>query len=227
MVLPEERVWVRSALKRSSDVIVSLLVLVGASPLLGLVAALIWLTIGKPILFRQERAGLNGELFTLLKFRTMRDTKDGEGTLLEDDQRITRLGSLLRSWSIDEVPELFNVLRGDMSLVGPRPLLAEYLPLYSSSQARRHEVKPGVTGLAQVKGRNDLSWEEKFELDVWYVDHWSLRLDLRVLVLTAWNVLQRKGISQKGHATMPWFVGFSDPHADVQKVDRPHRTSKV
>jgi lipopolysaccharide/colanic/teichoic acid biosynthesis glycosyltransferase len=164
-------------------------------------------SLGAPVLFRQRRTGLQGQLFTLVKFRTMRDARDRRGEPLTDAERLTRLGRILRSTSMDELPELWNVLRGDMSLVGPRPLLPEYLPLYSREQLRRHHVLPGITGWAQVNGRNELSWEEKFRLDVWYVDHRSLALDLRVLLLTVKRVLLRDGINQSGHATVSYFRG--------------------
>jgi lipopolysaccharide/colanic/teichoic acid biosynthesis glycosyltransferase len=153
------------------------------------------------------RPGLHGKPFVMLKFRTMTDQRDANGELLPDDLRLTRFGKWLRSTSLDELPELFNVLKGEMSLVGPRPLLMEYLPRYTPEQARRHEVKPGITGWAQVNGRNALSWEEKFQLDVWYVDHWNLWLDMKILLLTIWKVLKREGISAEGSATMPVFTG--------------------
>jgi lipopolysaccharide/colanic/teichoic acid biosynthesis glycosyltransferase len=162
---------------------------------------------GKPILFRQERIGAKGKPFTILKFRTMTMKRDNDGHLLPDALRLTRFGRFLRGSSLDELPELLNVLKGDMSLVGPRPLLMQYLDRYTPEQARRHEVKPGITGWAQVHGRNALTWEEKFTLDVWYVDHCSLSLDLRILLLTLWKVLKREGISQEGSATMTEFMG--------------------
>jgi len=165
------------------------------------------LTMGRPVLFRQQRPGLRGKPFTLYKFRTMRDARTASGELLPDDLRLTTFGKWLRSTSLDELPELFNVLKGEMSLVGPRPLLMEYLPRYSPEQARRHEVKPGITGWAQVNGRNALTWEEKFRMDVWYVDHWNLWLDMKIVLLTIWKVLKREGISAEGSATMPVFTG--------------------
>ena len=164
-------------------------------------------SMGSPVLFRQERPGLGGRAFWLLKFRTMRDAFDAEGRLLPDSERLTSVGRLLRATSVDELPQLINVLRGEMSLVGPRPLLMQYLARYSPRQARRHEVKPGITGLAQVRGRNALSWEEKFELDVTYVETWSLLTDLKILLQTAASVVRREGISQTGHVTMPEFLG--------------------
>ena len=182
-----------------------------ASPLLlplGLgVAALVRWKIGRPVLFRQQRPGLNGALFEILKFRTMTDQRDADGGLLPDAERLTPFGAWLRGTSLDELPEFINVLRGDMSLVGPRPLLMEYLPLYSSEQARRHEVRPGITGWAQVKGRNQLSWKEKFELDIWYVDNRSFWLDLKIIFLTIVAVLKREGIAHPGESTMPKFTG--------------------
>ena len=178
-----------------------------AAPLLLLVALLVRVKLGTPILFRQQRPGLHGVPFTLLKFRTMTNQRDVAGKLLPDDERLTRFGRWLRSTSLDELPELINVLRGEMSLVGPRPLLMRYLDRYTSEQARRHEVRPGITGWVQVNGRNALSWEEKFKLDVWYVDNLSLWLDLKIIRLTIWKVLRREGISQTGHATMEEFSG--------------------
>jgi lipopolysaccharide/colanic/teichoic acid biosynthesis glycosyltransferase len=195
--------------KRVVDVALSALGLVIVSPLLVTFALLIRLTLREKALFVQPRVGLNGEVFSLCKFRTMRTLRDAEGRLLPDEQRLTRLGRLLRSTSLDELPELFNVLKGDMSLVGPRPLLVDYLSLYTPEQARRHEVRPGITGWVQVNGRNRLTWEEKFQFDLWYVDNRSLRLDLKILALTLVHVAQRRGISQEGHATMPFFTGAS------------------
>lgn len=165
---------------------------------------------GSGVLFRQERPGLGGAPFYLIKFRTMHHATDTDGSLLRDGERLTRLGGFLRSTSLDELPELWNVLKGEMSLVGPRPLLMEYLPLYSAEQARRHEVLPGITGWAQVNGRNAISWEEKFALDVWYVDNRSFGLDLKILLLTALKVLKREGISAAGESTMPRFTGSAD-----------------
>lgn len=188
-------------LKRSIDVAVSALVLAVAAVPMAAIALAIRATMGRPVLFRQQRPGLHGRPFTLVKFRTMRA---GPGP---DAERITRLGSFLRSTSLDELPELWNVLVGDMSLVGPRPLLTHYLDLYSTEQARRHEVRPGITGLAQVEGRNALDWEERFRLDVLYVDTWSVPGDLRILLRTLVSVLKREGISADGHATMPEFTG--------------------
>lgn len=195
------------AIKRLFDILVASLALVLLSPVMFVVAVLVWLVMGRPVLFRQQRPGLHGRPFTLLKLRTMSATRDVQGNLLPDAERITALGGFLRSISLDELPELFNVLRGDMSLVGPRPLLMQYLDRYTPEQARRHEVKPGITGWAQVNGRNALTWEQKFALDVWYVDHFSLGLDARILALTAWKILKREGINQPGQATAQEFFG--------------------
>lgn len=194
-------------LKRIFDFSAALVGLFLLSPLMLVIAFLIWLTMGPPIIFRQARPGLNGKLFIMYKFRTMTDAKDECGNLLPDEKRLTPLGNFLRHYSLDELPELWNVVKGDMSLVGPRPLLPEYLPLYTPEQARRHEVKPGITGWAQINGRNAITWEEKFKLDVWYVDNWSLWLDLKILWLTIVKVLHREGISAKGYATMPKYRG--------------------
>jgi lipopolysaccharide/colanic/teichoic acid biosynthesis glycosyltransferase len=193
----------RSFFKRVSDAALGLLGLVLLSPLMLLTAALVRVSLGSPVLFRQVRPGMGGKHFTILKFRTMRDVSASEG----DACRLTPLGSLLRSTSCDELPELWNVLKGDMSLVGPRPLLTQYLERYTPEQARRHDVRPGITGLAQVSGRNALSWEEKFALDVEYVDRCSFSLDLTILALTFWKVIARKDISQPGHATAEEFMG--------------------
>jgi sugar transferase EpsL len=197
------------ASKRILDVTVSSLAIVALAPILGVLSLLVRLRLGSPICFRQWRTGLHGQLFTCLKFRTMTDARDAIGQLLQHAQRLTSLGRFLRSTSLDELPELFNVIRGEMSLVGPRPLLPQYLNRYSLEQMRRHEVKPGITGWAQINGRNALDWNRKFELDLWYVDHWTLLLDLKILARTAWQVLRRAGISTPGHATMPEFMGVS------------------
>ncbi len=193
--------------KRLLDLALTLPGLVVLSPVLGLIAVAVWINHGLPILFRQIRPGYRGEPFTVYKFRTMRTTRTPGGALLPDESRLTRLGKFLRSFSLDELPELWNVLRGEMSLVGPRPLLMQYLGRYSPEQARRHDAVPGITGWAQVNGRNAVSWEAKFALDVWYVDHWSLGLDLKILVLTLWKVISREGISQPGRATADEFMG--------------------
>ena len=189
------------------DVVLASLALLLLSPLLLFIALAVRLSLGAPVIFRQTRPGLNGRPFTLLKFRTMRNAADRDGRQLPDAVRLTPLGRVLRAASLDELPGLVNVVRGDMSLVGPRPLLMEYLPLYSAEQQRRHAVRPGITGWAQVNGRNALSWPEKFALDVYYVDHVSLWLDVRILLRTLWHVLRREGISQDGHATMETFRG--------------------
>jgi lipopolysaccharide/colanic/teichoic acid biosynthesis glycosyltransferase len=194
-------------MKRSCDVVLAAVALaILAVPMLAIAAA-VRVCLGKPVLFTQLRPGRHGTPFWLIKFRTMRAAVDDEGRPLPDEERLTRLGQWLRAASLDELPELWNVLRGDMSLVGPRPLLMEYLPLYTPEQARRHQVRPGITGWAQVNGRNALSWEQKFELDVWYVDHASSRLDLEIIALTLWKTLRCDGINQAGHATMPDFMG--------------------
>jgi sugar transferase EpsL len=198
------------AIKRVVDIVGASVGIILLAPVMLAVALLVLLTMGRPVLFRQQRPGLRGKPFTLYKFRTMRDARTASGELLPDELRLTTFGKWLRSTSLDELPELFNVLKGEMSLVGPRPLLMEYLPRYSPEQARRHEVKPGITGWAQVNGRNALSWEEKFRLDVWYVDRWNLWLDMKILLLTIWKVLKREGISAEGSATMPVFTGDSE-----------------
>ena len=176
-------------------------------PVVVLLTVLLRVTLGRLVIFSQVRIGLHGRPFQVYKFRTMNNARDGRGRLLSDRARITRLGGILRRSSLDELPQLWNVLKGEMSLVGPRPLLPEYLPLYSAFQSRRHQVNPGITGWAQVNGRNALTWERKFELDVWYVDHCSLWLDLKILWITVVRVLRRDDISQDGHVTMPEFMG--------------------
>jgi lipopolysaccharide/colanic/teichoic acid biosynthesis glycosyltransferase len=196
-----------NVLKRALDIAAAGLGLVIAAPILLVTALLVRTTLGAPVLFRQVRPGRAGRPCTMYKFRTMRAAADARGRPLPDAERLTRLGRFLRSTSLDELPELWNVLRGEMSLVGPRPLLMEYLPLYTPEQARRHEVRPGVTGWAQINGRNAISWEEKFTLDVWYVDNQSLWLDLKILLLTVKTVFVREGISQAGQATTEKFRG--------------------
>lgn len=193
--------------KRIFDLILTIPGLLLISPLLLVVSLLILVIDGRPILFKQVRPGYHGKLFNNFKFRTMTNSYDDQGNLLPDASRITRLGHFLRSTSIDELPELFNVLRGEMSLIGPRPLLVQYLDRYSPEQARRHNVLPGITGWAQVNGRNALSWQDKFRLDVWYVDHWSLLLDVKILCMTFIQTIKREGISQPGHATAEEFMG--------------------
>ena len=193
--------------KRIFDLCLAGLAIVLLWPLMLLAALGVLLSIGRPVLFTQVRPGLHARPFRILKFRTMTSGQSDDGTPLPDGERLTRFGRFLRATSLDELPELFNVLRGDMSLVGPRPLLMEYLPLYSEEQARRHEVPPGITGWAQVRGRNALGWEEKFQLDVWYVDNHSIWLDLKILWMTFVMVLKREGISHPGESTMPKFKG--------------------
>ncbi|MHB8842523.1 MAG: sugar transferase [Candidatus Aquicultor sp.] len=175
-----------------------------------MIAFLVRSTLGSPVLFRQVRPGFGGKPFTIYKFRTMKELKDQNGDLLPDENRLTSFGNFMRSTSLDELPELFNVLKGDMNLVGPRPLLMSYLDRYTPGQARRHNVKPGITGWAQVNGRNGLSWEEKFKLDIWYVDNWSMLLDIKILFLTLIKVVKREGISAEGFATMPEFKGSKE-----------------
>jgi lipopolysaccharide/colanic/teichoic acid biosynthesis glycosyltransferase len=194
-------------LKRAFDVLVSAVALILLSPVLAVLALAVRTKLGTPVLFRQRRPGLHGRPFTLVKFRTMRDAQDPCGRPLPDEQRLTPFGRWLRSTSLDELPELWNVLKGDMSLVGPRPLLMQYLERYSPEQARRHDVRPGITGWTQVNGRNALSWQEKFALDTWYVDNRSFFLDLKILALTALQVVRREGISHEGGDTMPEFMG--------------------
>lgn len=194
-------------MKRLFDIVLSLVLLTLCAPLLALTALAVRVAMGSPVLLRQIRPGLNSRPFTFLKFRSMTNACDVEGKLLTDEQRLTRFGNWLRRSSLDEIPQLINVLRGDMSLVGPRPLLMEYLTLYSTRQARRHEVRPGITGWAQVNGRNAISWEDKFEYDVWYVEHQSFAFDLRILFMTLGRLFRHNDISHSGHATMPRFSG--------------------
>jgi lipopolysaccharide/colanic/teichoic acid biosynthesis glycosyltransferase len=198
-------------LKRLMDVFIGGAALLLLAPLMAVIALVIWLAMGRPVLFRHVRPGYKARPLVLLKFRTMNNLCDAQGRPLSDAERLTSLGKLLRRLSLDELPQLWNVLRGDMSLVGPRPLLMDYLERYSPEQARRHEVKPGITGWAQVNGRNALNWEERFRFDIWYVDHWSLGLDVKIIWKTIQKVLQRKGISLDGHATMPEFTGSNRP----------------
>lgn len=197
----------RRAGKRLFDLFLAVPVLLALLPAMAVLALLVRWKIGTPVLFRQMRPGRDGRLFELVKFRTMTDGKDADGKPLPDAQRLTEFGKKMRETSLDELPELWNVLKGDMSLVGPRPLLVEYLPLYTPEQARRHEVRPGITGWAQVNGRNAISWEDKFALDVWYVEHGGLWLDAKILWITLLQVFRRSGISAEGHATMPNFKG--------------------
>ena len=202
-----QRHRVQRAVKRAVDVVVAAIALLVLSPLMALIAAAILLTMGPPVLFRHRRLGLGGREFTLLKFRTMRGRPPAADAPLDDERRITRLGRILRALTLDELPELVNVLQGDLSLVGPRPLLPEYRELYTPEQWRRHEMPPGMAGPALAAGRNALSWEDKFAADVDYVERWSLWLDAKVLALSIWRVLRREGVSAEGHATMPRFEG--------------------
>jgi lipopolysaccharide/colanic/teichoic acid biosynthesis glycosyltransferase len=203
---------VQRVLKVVLDRVAAAAGLLVVSPVLAAVALAIRLRMGAPVFFIQERPGLGGRPFRVVKFRTMRDAAGPDGRPLADSARLTGLGRFLRAASLDELPQLWNVLRGDLSLVGPRPLLVQYLSRYTAEQARRHEVLPGITGWAQVNGRNAVSWEERFALDVWYVDNWSLALDLKILALTAMRVLRRDGIAREGHVTMPEFMGTEAPH---------------
>ena len=200
---------VQQPFKRAMDLVLTVPAAILLFPVLVAVAMFVRLSMGKPVLFRQLRAGRGGQPMMLLKFRTMSDAKNAAGKLLPDNERLTKFGRFLRTTSLDELPQFWNLLRGELSIVGPRPLLMEYLPLYSPEQARRLAVLPGVTSLPAIKGRNTLSWDQKFALDTWYVDHWSLGLDLRIFFVTIWCVLRREGISHPGHATMP---KFSDEH---------------
>jgi lipopolysaccharide/colanic/teichoic acid biosynthesis glycosyltransferase len=206
-------------MKRLFDLLIAILGLLFCGLFLAGLACLIHRKLGRPVFFYQKRIGLRGQSFTMVKFRTMTDERDADGNLLPDEERLTPFGRFLRATSLDELPELLNVLRGDMSLVGPRPLLLEYLPLYTPEQARRHNVRPGITGWAQIKGRNSISWEDKFNLDVWYVDNRNLWLDVKILLLTAHKVLSRDGISATGEATMPRFTGTRSAGAPLQEKD--------
>lgn len=196
-------------LKRIFDFSLAAILLAATSPVLLILALVVLIKLGRPIVFSQPRPGLHEKIFRIYKFRTMNDTKDSHGDLLPDAMRLCALGQLLRSTSLDELPALWNVLRGEMSLVGPRPLLIDYLPIYNPTQRRRHEVRPGITGWAQVNGRNDISWRRKFELDVWYIDHQSLWLDLRIICMTLICVFKRIGISKNGHSTTDYFNGMN------------------
>jgi len=194
-------------IKRPMDILLSLIALILLSPIMLIVAVLVRIKLGSPVIFKQERPGLNEKIFTMYKFRTMTDERDEHGVLLPDSVRLTKFGKFLRSTSLDELPELWNILKGDMSIVGPRPLLVQYLPLYNDHQRRRHEVRPGLTGLAQVSGRNAISWEEKFELDVHYVDNITFRNDCLILIKTLKKVIVREGINSKDSITMEFFKG--------------------
>lgn len=201
--------------KRVFDLVIAGLLLIVASPILLATAFLVLVCLGKPVIWRQRRAGWKGRPFVIYKFRTMRNACGPDGRLLPDVDRLTAVGRVLRATSLDELPELFNVLIGDMSLVGPRPLLERYLERYSEEQMRRHDVLPGLSGWAQVNGRNTVGWDERFKLDVWYVDHWTFGLDLKILAMTIWAVLRRKGISSDDHATMPEFFGAQQKRHDL------------
>lgn len=200
--------------KRGFDLIVAIPGLILLSPIMLVITLLILLQQGFPILFRQRRPGFHGKPFTIYKFRTMAENTSGLGETLTEDQRITALGRVLRAWSLDEIPELFNVIIGDMSIVGPRPLLMQYLSRYNQEQARRHEVLPGITGWAQINGRNAISWEQKFELDVWYVDNWSFWLDIKIILLTIWKVIIREGINEPGYISAGEFLGSQNNNND-------------
>jgi lipopolysaccharide/colanic/teichoic acid biosynthesis glycosyltransferase len=193
--------------KRVFDLAITIPLLVLLSPIMLVVVLMIRIRMGKPVLFHQIRPGYKGALINVVKFRSMSSDVDESGNFLPDDERLTPLGKFIRNWSIDELPELFNVIKGEMSLVGPRPLLVEYLDRYNDDQMRRHNVLPGITGWSQIHGRNLISWQEKFIYDVWYVDHWSLWLDIKILTITLWKVIRREGISQEGFATAPVFMG--------------------
>lgn len=205
--------------KRTIDFLLSFIAIVVLSPVIVTLMVLVWLKIGRPVFFRQRRPGRYSKPFQILKFRTMSDQVDANGVLLPDAERLSNFGAFLRSTSLDELPALWNVLVGNMSLVGPRPLLMQYLPRYTTEQLRRHEVRPGITGWAQVNGRNSINWEEKFALDVWYVDNQSLVLDIKIIALTIAAVLRRKGISAAGEATMPEFMGVTAKHQTGPATD--------
>lgn len=197
--------------KRLFDLLLTIPGFLLISPLMGLLALIVRFNLGQPVLFRQARGGFNGRVFYIYKFRTMREAYDAHGNALPDEKRLSKLGIFLRSTSLDELPELINILRGEMSLIGPRPLMASYLERYTPEQARRHEVLPGLTGWAQINGRNALAWEDRFRLDVWYVDHWSMGLDIKILLQTVRKAIRREGISEPGQATMTEFMGTKKP----------------
>lgn len=193
--------------KRLLDITISLIALIFLLPLMSLIYLLVIINLGSPAFFLQERVGKDNKIFKMIKFRTMKNSTDKNGSLLSDNERVTKFGGFLRSFSLDELPELINILKGDMSLVGPRALLVQYLGLYNDEQIRRHEVLPGLTGWAQINGRNSITWSEKFKFDVWYVDNWSLWLDIKIFFLTFWKVLKREGINQSESVTMEYFNG--------------------
>jgi len=203
--------------KRVFDLVAGFVLFLACSPVIAILALTVRIVLGRPVIFSHKRVGQACTVFRFYKFRTMTDARDRQGCLLPDIDRMTSLGTKMRCFSLDELPQLWNVLKGDMSLVGPRPLLPEYLPRYSERQRRRHEVKPGITGWAQVNGRNSLTWEQRFELDIWYVEHRSFWLDLKILLMTVVNVLRREGISQDGHATMPEFTGPAVSEPEMKK----------
>lgn len=205
-------------IKRFFDFVSALLALIVFSLLLAVVAVLVKIKLGSPVIFKQERPGLNNKVFTLYKFRTMTDERDENGELLPDEVRLTKFGQFLRNTSIDELPELINIIKGDMSVIGPRPLLVQYIPLYNKHQARRAEVKPGLSGWAQVNGRNSVTWEDKFDMDVYYADNYSLALDLKILFMTVKNVIKREGISSDTSATMEPFTGTSEKKEETQNA---------
>jgi len=194
--------------------LLALILIIALLPLLIFLSILVRINLGAPIFFKQNRPGKNGDIFTMVKYRTMLDGVDSSGVLLPDEKRLTKFGKFLRASSLDELPELYNIVKGDMAFVGPRPLLVEYLPLYSDVQVRRHEVLPGITGYAQVNGRNSISWEKRLDMDVWYIDHRSIWLDIKILFLTIFKVFKCDGVSQEGHATMPYFSGVKDDKKD-------------
>lgn len=200
---------VKLLIKRIFDIIFSIVAMIILSPIIVMCAILVRMKLGSPILFKQKRIGKNNKIFEIIKFRTMKDIRDRNGNLLDDSQRLTKFGEAIRSLSVDELPELFNIFKGDMSFVGPRPLLIEYLSIYNKEQIRRHDVIPGLTGFAQVSGRNNLTWNEKFKLDVFYVDNWSLWFDIKILFKTIITVFKREGISQQGQATVEDFNGYN------------------
>ena len=194
--------------------LLALLLIIILLPLLIFLSILVRINLGAPIFFKQNRPGKNSDIFTMVKYRTMLDAVDSSGALLSDEKRLTKFGKFLRASSLDELPELYNIVKGDMAFIGPRPLLVEYLPLYSDVQLRRHEVLPGITGYAQVNGRNAISWKKRLEMDVWYIDHRSIWLDIKILFITIFKVFKRDGISQEGHATMSYFSGVKDDKKD-------------